>query len=69
MFVDEKNIMFEARIQMGFQFELNDDGEMMTVDVCVDSIESLEDLSNQRGKCLGKGDAWNIWEEMSLARL
>lgn len=42
--------MFEACIEMGFETEVDDDGVVVTVDVCVDAVEALEDLEDERAE-------------------
>jgi hypothetical protein len=34
----------------------------VTVDVCVDSVHSLEDLADEGWEVFGKGDAWDLLE-------
>lgn len=56
MLIDEQHIMLEARIEMGFQAQLNNDGVVMAVDVCVDTVEALEDVSEEGGERLRERD-------------
>lgn len=45
VFINKQDVMLEAGVQMRFEAQLNDDGVVMTVDVRIDTIESLEDVS------------------------
>lgn len=54
MFVDEEDIVLEARIQMGLQSKLDDNRIVVTIYVCVDAIESLEKLTDQDWEGLWK---------------
>ena len=47
--------MFEARIEMRLEPKLDYDVIMMTIDVSIDPVEPLEQLSDQAGKCLREG--------------
>lgn len=51
--------MLEARIEMRLEPQLNHNWIMVTIDMGVDSVETLEQLSNKGRECLGKGNAWN----------
>jgi hypothetical protein len=44
--INEKNIMLEACIEMGFEAELADDRVVVAVNVGVNTIHSLEDLAD-----------------------
>lgn len=55
MLVDEKNILLEAGVEMRLQTKFPDNGIVMTVDVCIDTVHSLEDLADECWERLGKG--------------
>lgn len=57
MLVDEQHVLLEAGVEMGLQAKLTDDWVVMAVNVGVDAIHALEDLANQRGKCLRERNA------------
>lgn len=57
MLINEENIMLTARIQVRLESKLNDDGIMMAVNMCVHSVKSFEDLADEGGKCLWKGNS------------
>lgn len=44
--VNKEHILLEARVQMRLKAKLSDDRVVMTVDVCIDSIHALEDLTH-----------------------
>lgn len=48
--------MLEAGVQMGFETKFTDDGVMVAVNMCVDAIHSLEDLTDHT--CEGLWE-WN----------
>jgi len=54
MLINEQNIVLEASIQMRFEAQLNNDRIVVAVDVGVDAVETLEDVSEKRGKGLGE---------------
>ena len=56
MLVNEEYIMLEARVEMRLETQLNDNRIVMTVYMGVDAVEPLEQLLDQRRKCLGEGD-------------
>ena len=47
--------MLEAGVEMWFQAQLNDDRVVVAVDVGVDSIKALEDLTYQGWECFREG--------------
>jgi len=54
MLVNEQNVVLEACIEMSLKTKLTNDWIVMAVDVSVDSVHSLEYLSNH---------AWEgLWE-------
>ena len=57
VFVNEQNVMLEARVQMWFQSQLDNDRVMMTVYVGIHTVQALEELTYQGWKRLGKGNA------------
>ena len=46
VFIDKQDVMLEARVEMRLQTQVNDNWVVMTVDVCVNSVKALEDLSD-----------------------
>ncbi len=54
MLVDEQDVLLEARVQMGLEAELADDGIVVTVNVGVDSVHALEYLSDEGWERLGE---------------
>ena len=56
--VDEEDVVLEARVEVWLEPELQDDGVVMAVDVCVDAVQPLENLSDEGGKSFGE---WNAW--------
>ena len=57
MLINEQHIVLEARIQMRLKTQMHHDRVMMTVDVRIDTVETLEQLSYGAGKVFGKGNA------------
>jgi hypothetical protein len=55
--VYEQDVLLKARVEVGLQAEFSNDGVVMTVDVCVDPVHPLENLSDKGGKRLGEGHA------------
>jgi hypothetical protein len=54
--VDEKDVVLEASVEMGFETELADDWVVVAVDVGVNTIHSLEDLTDHAWEGLGEWD-------------
>ena len=50
--------MLESRVQMSLKTQTAYHRIVMAVDVCVDSVQTLEDLSYRRIKRLREWDAW-----------
>ncbi len=50
MLIDEEDIMLEASVEMRFEPKLHDDWIVVTVNVGIYPIQSLEELTNQGGK-------------------
>lgn len=57
MLVDEEDVLLEARVEVGLEAELADDGVVVAVDVGVDAVHALEDLAHGLGEGLGEGHA------------
>jgi hypothetical protein len=57
MLINEEDIVLEARIQVRLEAQLDDDGVVVAVDVCVDAVQALEHVADEGGKRLGEGDA------------
>jgi hypothetical protein len=53
----EENIMFKAGIEMSLKPEFSNNGIMMTVNVGIDTVHALEDLSNHAREGLWERDA------------
>lgn len=58
MFVDEKNVVLEASVQMRLEPQVYHYRVMVAVDMCIHTIEPLENLPQQTGECLRKWDAY-----------
>lgn len=57
MLIDEQDVMFEAGVQVRFETQMHDDLVVVTIDVRVDSVESLEQLSYRAGEVFREWDA------------
>ena len=57
MLINEQNIVLETCIEVWLETELDDDRIVMAIDMRIYSVEALEELTNQSGKCLWKRDA------------
>jgi tetrahydromethanopterin S-methyltransferase subunit B len=55
--VDEQNVMLEASIEMWFKTKVDDDRVVVTIDVCINTVKTLEDLADSLTKSLGEGNA------------
>ena len=60
MLIDEQNIMLEARIQVRLKSQLHNDRIMVTVNMGIHSVQTLEELSNQGRECLWEGNTYTI---------
>lgn len=60
MLVDEQDILLEAGVEVGLETKLADDGIVVAVDVGVDTIHALEDLTDKRRETLREGNAWDM---------
>jgi hypothetical protein len=58
VFIDEKNVMLETRIQMSLKTKLTDDWVMVTVNMSIHTIHALENLPNHVRK--------RLWERNAL---
>lgn len=56
MFINKKNIVLETGIEMGLKTKLTDDRVVVAVDMGVDSVHSLEYLSDHARERLWE---WN----------
>lgn len=45
MLVNEENVVLEARVQMWFKTQVDDNGVVVAVNVRVHSVQALEDLT------------------------
>ena len=57
MFVYEKHVMLEARVKMRLESKMDHDRVVVTVDVRVDAVETLEDLANGGSEGFWKANA------------
>lgn len=60
MFIDKQDVVLEAGIQMWLEAEVHHDRVVMAVDMGVDTVQALEDLTKKTGECLGKGDTYSV---------
>lgn len=51
--------MLEAGVEVRLETEVDDDGVVVAVDVCVDAVETLEDLGEAGAEGFGEGDAYS----------
>jgi hypothetical protein len=58
--IDEQDIMLEAGVEMWLQTQVDDDWVVMAVDVGVDSVESLENLTDGLAEVFGESDTYTI---------
>ena len=65
MFVNEQDVLLEARVKMGLEAELANHGIMVAVYVCVDTVHALEYLANQSRERFGERDTWAVSVESS----
>ena len=56
MLVNEQDIMLEAGVEVWLETKMNDDWVVVTVDVGVDSVQTLEDLANCLRELLREGN-------------
>lgn len=56
MLIDEQNIMLETGVKMGFKTKFSDDWVVVAIYVGIDTIHSLEDLTDHAWERLWK---WN----------
>lgn len=45
MLINEEDVVLEAGVQMGFEAQVNDHGVVVAVNVCIHSVQTLEDLT------------------------
>lgn len=57
MLIDEQHVMLEAGIEVRFEAQLDDDGIVVAVDVCIDAVEALEHVADEAGEGFGEGNA------------
>lgn len=57
MLIDEKDIVLKARIKVRLEAKFDDDRIVMAVNMGVDAIKALEDITKERSKGLREGDA------------
>jgi hypothetical protein len=48
--INEENVMFEAGVEVSLETKLTNNGIMVTIDVGVDAVHPLENLSNHAGE-------------------
>jgi hypothetical protein len=56
--VDEENVLLEARVEVRLETELADYGVMVAVNVGIDAVHALEDLTNKSREGLGERHSW-----------
>ena len=57
MLVDEQYVVFETGVEVWLETQMDNHGIMVAVDMCVDSVQSLENLSNGLTEILGERGA------------
>jgi len=57
MLIYEQHIMLEASVKMRLQAQVDDDGIVVAVDVCVYSVEALEELAESCREMFREGHA------------
>lgn len=57
MLIDKQHIVLEARVEMRLETQLDDDGVVVAVNVCVYTVQALEHVADKGGEGLGEGDA------------
>lgn len=55
MLINKQHVVLEASVEMWFQAQLDNDRVVVAVDVGVDSVKALEDLTDQGWECFRKG--------------
>jgi len=68
MLVNKQDILFEARVEVGLQPELADDGVVVTVYVGVDAVHALEDLADEGWEGFRERDTYWTGEQLGLIR-
>ena len=58
MFIHKQDIVLETGVEMWLESQVDNDGVMMTVDMGIHAVETLEDLTDQTWECFGKGNAY-----------
>lgn len=61
--------MLEASVQVRLQTQPTHNSVVVAVDVCVDSVQSLEDLAHVLFKVRGEWYAWRGGEELSIRQV
>jgi hypothetical protein len=56
MLINEQDVMLETRVQMWFEAKLDNNRIVVAVNVGVYTVETLEDVSEERWESFGKGD-------------
>jgi uncharacterized membrane-anchored protein len=57
MLINEQHVVFEASVEMRLETQLNYDRVVVAVDVCIDTVQALEHVADERGERLGEGYA------------
>lgn len=66
MLVNEQDIVLEAGVEVGFKTKFTDDWVMVAVDMRIDTVHALEDLSNHARKRLRE---WNTLKQSARVQI
>jgi len=58
VFVDEEDVVLETGVQVRLESQVYHYWVMVAVDMCVNTVEPLENLPQQTGECLRERDAY-----------
>lgn len=56
MLIDKQDIVFEASVEVRLEAEVHDNWVVVAVDMSIDTVETLEDLTDETGEGLWE---WN----------
>lgn len=56
--IDKQDVVLEAGVQVWLETKVYHDRVVVAVDVGVDSVQTLEDLTEETRECLGEGNAY-----------
>lgn len=57
MLVNKQHVMLETGVQVRLQAQLHHHRVVMAVNMRIDTVQALEDLSRETGESFGEGDA------------